>query len=453
MTDLERAIKALVAKGQVYGTLWKYYDGDQPVVYTAKRLEQIFKGVDATFVENWCAVVVDSALERIQLKALKVGDSGAQQALDGIFAANMLNLEADDAHLGTLVTGEAFLIGWREEGGEPELYYNEPEMCHLFYDAERPRVKRFGAKWWNDDEGFRRLTLYYADRLEYFRSKKKVQAGASGSSEWSDKSFEAVGEPAPHDFGEVPVFHLRTGRRATSEISNAVPLQDGVNKLLIDMMVAAEYGAFKQRYVVSQMEIQGQLKNAPNEVWDLPAGDGLGQGTQVGEFTATELRNYFEAIDRLAMAVGVITRTPKHYFYAQSGDPSGEALLAMEAPLNKKCLARIERFTPVWQEAGAFLLRLAGHEVGRSEVRVVFELPETVQPLTKSQARQFDVSSGIPLRTVLRNDGWDEGELAQMDEDRKAEAAASQVGLAAALVEAQRRMDRGEEAHQSGTSG
>jgi hypothetical protein len=216
-----------------------------------------------------------------------------------------------------------------------------------------------------------------------------------------------------------------------------------VNKLLIDMMVAAEYGAFKQRYVISNAENLGQMKNAPNEVWDLPAGDGLGQGTAVGEFSANELRNYFEAIDKLALAIGIITRTPKHYFFAQSGDISGEALIALEAPLNKKCEARIERFSPAWRKAAAFMLKVAGVEGDQTQVKPVFERPQTVQPLTQSQARNFDVSSGVPLRTVLRREGWDEPELEEMEADREAEAASSQEGLGCALVEAQRRVDQG----------
>ncbi|NIS83046.1 MAG: phage portal protein, partial [Anaerolineales bacterium] len=125
-------------------------------------------------------------------------------------------------------------------------------------------------------------------------------------------------------------------------------LQDAVNKLLADMMVAAEFGAFKQRWIISYSD-PGNMRNAPNEIWALPAGDGAGQQTQVGEFGVTELDNFYDAIDRLATAIGIISRTPRHYFYQQGGDPSGEALIAMEAPLNKKITRHIERFTIVWQ--------------------------------------------------------------------------------------------------------
>ena len=126
--------------------------------------------------------------------------------------------------------------------------------------------------------------------------------------------------------------------------------------------------------------------------------------------------------DSISAAIGIISRTPKHYFYSQGGDPSGEALIALEAPLNKKCMRHIARFTPTWQEVAAFLLHLSGKETKVTEIVPVFEEPATVQPLTQAQVRQFDVTSGIPLTTSVRREGWTEAEIKQMEEDRAAEA-------------------------------
>lgn len=440
MTDLERACKALAGKRVAYNRYWKYYNGDQPVVYTSKRLKDIFRDVNAKFTENWCAVVVDSVMDRIRLKGFTVsGAEAAQKKLTELWSALSLALEADDAHEAALVTGEAYVIAWREDEGL-EVYFNDPRLCHVFYAAEKPRSVRFAAKWWDAEDEKRRLTLYYSDHLEYYISRGK------GKNAFSAKAFMPL-EPEPvveNPFKRVPVFHLRTKRRAVSEMDNAIPLQNGVNKLLIDMMVAAEYGAFKQRYIISNAEILGKLKNAPNEIWDLAAGDGLGQATQVGEFSATDLDNYIKAVNSLAQAIGVITRTPKHYFYVQSGDPSGEALIAMEAALNNKAKDRIARFAPVWRQLAIFLLYLSGIEIEASAVEAVFERVETVQPYTQAQTRQLDVGSGIPLHTTLREEGRSEEWLAQMGKDKQAEREAGARALASALLSAQRNFDQEE---------
>ena len=66
-------------------------------------------------------------------------------------------------------------IAWPdEESGQPEAYYNDSRNVHLFYEADQPRRKRFACKWWIGDDGHRLLTLYYPDRLEYYRSTNAV---------------------------------------------------------------------------------------------------------------------------------------------------------------------------------------------------------------------------------------------------------------------------------------
>ena len=46
-----------------------------------------------------------------------------------------------------------------------------------------------------------------------------------------------------------------------------IPLQNAINKLVTDLMVAAEYGAFMQRWIISNADTSS-LKNAPNEIWE-----------------------------------------------------------------------------------------------------------------------------------------------------------------------------------------
>jgi hypothetical protein len=300
-SDVERAVNALVAKQDRIRMLWQYYDGDHPVVYTNERLREIFRNVDARFTANWCAVVVDALFNRVQLGGFDVDEASANAEIDALWSELDLALEADDVHVGALVTGESYLCAWRDDAGEIEAYYNDPRLIQVFYDPENPRRKSWAAKWWDDEEGKRRLTLYYPDRLEYYVSTRKASGISSG------KSFVEYEPAQANPYGVVPVFHFRTERRVLkSELANVIPVQNGINKLMIDMMVAAEYGAFKQRYIISSMDTPGKLKNAPNEIWDLAAGDGQSQPTSVGEFSATDLDNYLGAIDKLAQYIGVI---------------------------------------------------------------------------------------------------------------------------------------------------
>lgn len=442
MTDLERAFEALKTKGGLYDRLWAYYDGVQPLKYSTQRLRDVFQQIDVRFVENWCAVVVNAVLDRMVLRRFVVnGDETATTRLNRLWAETGMKLDDDDAHLAALVCGEAFVIVWNDPVVGLEAYYNDPRMCHLFYDEEHPRRKALGAKWWRARDGIVHLNLYYPDRIEYYATER--------ATDQVDTANQLVLRgAAEHQVGELPLFHLRReGRATTSEMGYGVlTLQDAVNKLVSDMMVSAEFSSFKQRYIISQAEIAGQLKNAPNEIWEIPASDGIGQQTQVGELSATELTNYLDPIDHLATAMAIITRTPKHFFFEKAGsNPSGESLIALEAPLNAKASRYIERFESAWQETAAFLMRLDGWEGDPMAIQPIFGDPRTLQPLTQAQARLTDVNAGIPLRTVVRREGWSTEDIEQMEADRREEATQAQTSLARALLEQQRRFDRGDE--------
>jgi hypothetical protein len=437
-TDLQEAYAALSDKALPYSTLWNYYLGRAPLVYSNARLAEVFRNLDAKFTENWAAVVVDSVSERLSLTSLGAKEAAPKAALEQLWEANQLALVADDVHEAALVCGESFVIAWPNEAEQPRAYYNDPRMCHVFYDEADPYVIRMAAKWYDLRDKRRKLTLYYPDRLEYYLSTKKAENITSAG------AFEPDDPPtATNPYGAVPVFHFRSRRDARSELDNVVPIQNGINKLLADMIVAAEYGAYRQRWIISNADVS-TLKNAPNEIWQIPAGEGVGQGTQVGEFSPTDLGTYLDAIDRLASHLATITRTPKHYFIGQGGAPSGEALIAMESPLNKKCANYIQRFEPVWKQLGAFMLKLSGQTVAPAAISVTFERPETVQPATQAQIRAQSVSAGVPLVTELRREGWTDAELEQMRKDQDEQAGKQQASLASALVAAQRQMDGGQ---------
>lgn len=441
--DLEMAFDCLTAKGRAYKRFLDYYDGVQPLMYTASRLEKVFEGVDSTFTQNWCSVVIDAADDRINLKSIKAKDADATTRLAEIWDDEMLALLADDIHLDALICGEAFIIAWKQrdaEGNEQlDLFRNDPSCVHIQYDADNPKMKKWAAKFFTGDDGRGRITLYYRDRVEFY----VVRESSAEVNSW--KAYVKEKDDAPNPFDEIPVFHFTTsGRRIQSELANVIPIQNAINKMVADMMIAAEFGAFKQRYVISNADNLGALRNAPNEIWTFPAGDGLGQATQVGEFQETNLQQFLDAIDKLALSLSATTRTPKHFFFSQSGEPSGEALMTMEAPLVEKCRKFIARFAPTWKEIAAFLLKLDGKEVSPKTIEPVFDDPRSVLPVARAGVRKQAVEAGIPLETQLRDEeGWSEERLSKMRADKKREAEENRASLGEALINAQKNFDRG----------
>lgn len=80
------------------------------------------------------------------------------------------------------------------------------------------------------------------------------------------------------------------------------------------------------------------------------------------------------------------------------------------------------------------------------QVAPIWAEAATVQPRTQAEIRQIGVAAGIPLTTILRDEGWTEEELQQLEADKDAESQRNQATLAAAMASAQQRFNAGEEA-------
>ena len=415
--DLEKAFNALVDKKRLYGKLWRYYDGDQPLVYNSERLREIFSGLDARFIENWCAVVVDAVLDRIEMQVPRASDEALNETLDELWDS-ALETDVVGVHEDVCVTGESFVIVWpsKDDPQFVDVFHNDSRLVFVEYELDNPRKMRFAAKWWRESDRVR-LTLFYPDRLEYYASKKSTEDIVSANAFDPYVDEEAGDSVAPNPFGRIPVFHFRTSaRKPKSQLVNILDIQDAINKLLSDMMIAAEFGASPQRYVISHAGLDDTLKIAPNTIWDLPASL-EGQATTAGQFQASDLGNYLNAISALSMFIGISTRTPRHYFFLQGGDPSGDALITMEAPLEKKVSRLTQSLQRTWREVVAFYLELKGTRLKATELIVDFDSFRTVQPGTQAAIRKTGKDTGIPLRTLLRIEGWDDADFKEMEDD------------------------------------
>ena len=446
-SDLEIAYTALAGKQSRYDGLWDYYDGNHPLIYSTARLRKIFDKLNTKFIENWCAVVIDSIAERLLIKQFAIGSNEeAQTKVNDAWSHTGLSLDSDDAHLASLVTGESFVIVWPDDAGMIQAYYNDPRLCHMQYDPENPHMKLWAAKWWVEHDGTYRMTLYYPDRLEYYHTMQKSSTGKSGDNvPQSAKAFVASDPPsAKNPYGIIPVFQYRREMRGIlSELTPSIlTMQVAVNKLFSDMMVSAEFNAFPQRWIISNSEDLGMLKNMPNNIWEIPSGDGAGQASSVGQLPAAQLANYTLAMDSIANAISSISRTPKHFFFGQGGVPSGEALIALEAPLNKKVAKYQKRMGSTWEDVVSFALLILGTVVPASEITTIWQPSATIQPKMRAEIRESSVRSGIPLITALRWEGRTDADIEQVQKDKAEELAAAQSSLASALLAQQRKLDQ-----------
>jgi len=204
-------------------------------------------------------------------------------------------------------------------------------------------------------------------------------------------------------------------------------------------MISSEFGSFRQRYILTESDVS-TLKNSPNEIWTIPDTD-----ANVGEFGVTELSNFIGGMTDIRTTISTISKTPKHYFFNKGGDPSGEALIAMEAPLNKKCDNYIKSLIEYWRDVVGFMAVIDNLNIDVENITPVFVPPETIQPKTESEIMQAEVGIGLPVVTVLRNHGWTDAEIKQYEKDKAAEQMANAELAAAYMDQARRNSNEDEE--------
>jgi len=420
-TDLEVAYTALSKQATSARTAMNYYNGVQPLMYTLERLREVFDRSTVNFIQNWCAVVVDTTTDRIVFKGWDNPSEQVNDTLDIYYRQQYLQTASREVHRDAVVTGDGFLMADTIDG-EIKVFRNSPRQCAVLYSDENPYAKVLGIKTFKTGD-ITKCNLYYPEHIEKYEAKGDV----SGHS-----AFKLV-EDIPNPFGVVPIIHFT----AQSDLLNVIPIQDAINKTFSDMMVVAEFNAFRQRWMVTNADISS-LKASPQSIMRIPKGSTDEEGTMIGEFEAANLGMYLDTIDKLTNAIAVISRTPKHYFANTGANISGEALVVMESPLIKKCQQYVESFSESWVE-------LANLIVPSEDTVAVWDRLATEQLSTNTQAMQTLKGIGIPLITVLRRFGWGEDEVAQMLADMEEEKGRKAELAAAALEIAEMRLARNNE--------
>jgi hypothetical protein len=325
-----------------------YFEGDQLLSHATAAWREAFGSLFRMApADNWMPLIVESKTERMEVVGFRFGkQQSADDAAWDIWQANGLDAESDMAHTEAVKLGEAYWLvepPARGSSDPPRITLEIPHEMIVAYSPGDRRTRVAALKKWVDDDGYVYATLYLPGYIYKYRSQQKASAGRKV--EWQRRPGD---EGGVNPLGIVPVVPLRNNPTptggGTSDLKVAMPIQDVINKLLIDMLLTSEFMAFPQRVllgvevpkdpVTGQPIRAAQLEAARSRLWAFeggPNGD-----PKVAEFTAADLKNYVEARQHLIHGLAAKTRTPPHYILGEMVNVSGDALTAAEAGLTSK---------------------------------------------------------------------------------------------------------------------
>lgn len=464
--DLMEGLQALANSLPDYHRAEMYYEATNPEFFASIRLRRALERTGITFRFNLAKTPVDVMSDRLEINAVTVQDDDeADQILQKIWERNLMDLESTNIHRRAGEFGDAYLIVWpsdevaednpdmRPEDLDDEdqldfqqvdIFYNSPKTTRIVYDTENPLRKKYAIKKWTMPAqlGIKakpptRVNLYYPDRIE----KYVTTPNSKGNNRRDWIQFQDEGDegwPVANPFGEIPVFHFRTGMPyGDPEHRPAYGPQDAINKLIITHAATIDYYGFPQRYLLSdaqhgsdeladfdteddinRFEDTGHdstLRAGPGEVWWL---NGV---RQAGQFNPPDPAVFLQPLEVYIRMMAQVTNTPLHYFDPQTYTrlpPSGESIRAAEVPLLKRVRRRQLLYGRGWTQVMAFALKVATWDDDAGAGRIV--QPATVIRWTPGatiddtagwQMMQLKKNIGVPPRQILLETGYEETQV------------------------------------------
>jgi hypothetical protein len=371
-----------------------YYIGQHRMAFTTAQFRATFGALFAAFADNWCDLVVDASAERLRVEGFRFGpDASADDDAWTIWQRNGLDAESDMAHTDAIKLGTTYALVGPDDGGKAQIQVEAADKAIVYVDPAQGRHRLAGLRYWCDEWGVEHCALYLPTKVYWWRR-------ASENSQW----LEDVGS-GENPLGVVPLIPLANSptlanRLGRSDIERVIPLQDAVNKLCGDMIVASEFAAFPQRWATgieiptnpeTGERMAANFLGGADRVWAVESDQ-----AHFGNFLVSDLTTYVRAIEMLIQHVAAQTRTPPHYLLGSSGSfPSGESLKATETGLVAKVHRKQLSFGEGWEEAMRLAFAVEGDAKRSSQIDV-----ETIWANPESRIVGETVDAAVKLASI-----------------------------------------------------
>ena len=416
---LKTAIEAIPAKKLAIDTTWQYYDGDHPRLWLTDAIkDKLDHRLVLNMAENWCDMAVDGPVGRLVVEGFVTkADENApsnpimSDAALSIWRANKMRLAQKDIYTDAGVSGESFVFLWKDEENDSGIDLTIKDARNVWWpsDAHRADPKRVVLVWADQDEGLWRATCYYKYVVVRLVG-PKLKGNFDVIPQARYFEVDPVNAGGEHGFDRVPVvrFALTTKRR--SIIDRIRPLQDKINKLAANMLVTAEFNAWRKMAILTAQTIDDDdLKMRPNRILVLDPGGGPDQAsTSIWEGQASELSNFSNEQDKLIDRLFSKAYLPGHMKVASEGVlPSGAAYEADEGPFTEHIEDLQESYGESWHD----LMELALGVDVEPQWRDPHVRGETDQATTVKTMKD----AGVPITLALKYyAGWTEKQLEEL---------------------------------------
>jgi len=427
-----------------YAAYRQYYDGNHDTQITRRMRRYLELKIGEEFNDNYCPIVVDALVDRLTVTGFEADDA---DQLWKWWQANRMDGVQGIVHTAAVRDGDAYVLV--EHDGERPVFSDEPawdghEGIKVHYSKEHRRQIAFASKRWrveaeggSDAGKARRINLYYPDRVEKYISHDDHFDG-----NWSE--YREDGKPWPLPWTHpstneplgVPVIHFKNRDQGynygASELRDVIPIQNALNKSIIDMLAAADLTGFRL-YLALGFD-PGTLDIAPGQVIYTtrpPSGE---DSADFRAINGEDLRPLIALKDSFVTEIARISRTPLSYFQVTGQIAAEGTQKQQEAGLVSRAKDRQVAFGNAWEDALIMARRVhsafgGGPMPDQQAIGTQWADPETRNEREHLESLRLKAELGVDAETLLGEMGYNADQRAEIMARRAGELAAqSNIG-------------------------
>jgi hypothetical protein len=412
-----------------------YYNGVHKLAFATAKFREAFSRYFPPMANNWMKLVVDTPVSRLGIEGFRFDpqpdkpgwDQEADQDAWAIWQANNMDAISQMVHTEAIKCGVCNVLISPTDDKYPLITAEHPAQSYVqcAYTDHRRRLAAI-KRWIDEIDGYGYAYIYLPDVVYRFRSVEKVKDKLWTEVQWSSVARLGDDPVVNNPIGVVPMVPVENapdliwGGRSDLEV--AIPIQDAVNKLCLDMQVSSEYHAYPQRYATGwETAADAQGNPIPGEQVEVRVGQtrflrAESPETKFGVLEAGDVQNYILPIEMYVDHLAAVTQTPAYYLKGKMANLSADALRAADAGLVDRCRHKILSYSDGWEETMRVAF-LAQGDAKRGKTRAVETLwrnPETISlAQVVDAAVKMRTSLSSPLEYCWEMLGWSQQKILQ----------------------------------------
>ncbi|QWY82280.1 portal protein [Gordonia phage Meyran] len=366
---LNIGVSALAAAEKDFDRRKSNYEGRQSLPYAPEGVSDEYRELQRQAIANWLATAMNAPVQRMEAESIT--DQAGKPDTDAwdLFVSADLETRQKIIYTAMMVHGRGVMsVSRTGTPGQARVSIESGRRVYLHADPEDPFSHQFAVKTWTENErpssglwvpnsalvhsGVKQVAVVY-DRAECVRFEKPGSTAVGG---W--KQVRTI----PHGLGDIPFVEFGSNLDEDgvphSSIDELIPMQDAINTIRFNTLLAMQFSAYRQRVATGYdpvlRDASGEivyLKNAEGQEIVGPDGNPVpalrsagrismdrllvfpGKDTKVFDLAESNLQNYITVYTRFLTDLFSKAQVPPQYALDKMANLSGDAMAGADHTL------------------------------------------------------------------------------------------------------------------------